>query len=117
MGIYDAVIYKKSHQKDSLYEKIQDSLPEGWKLTETDAWLQMQTPGGQLAEQGWKGHVSAVWYEAESIAERVMPELIGQKCSFKIVKNISILQIINDCHYPMSGANKFITFYPETEEK
>ncbi len=117
MGIYDAVIYKKSHQKDSLYEKIQDSLPEGWELTETDAWLQMQTPGGQLAEQGWKGHVSAVWYEAESIAERVMPVLIGQNCSFKIVKNIAILQIINDCHYPMSGANKFITFYPETEEK
>lgn len=117
MEIYGAEISKNAHLKDGLYERIQGGLPEGWEITETYAWLQMQPPGIQLAEQGWKGHVSAVWYEAERIAKQVMPVLAGQNCIFKIVKNKSILRMINDCHYPMSGANKFITFYPETEEK
>jgi len=117
MGIYDAEISKNAHLKDSLYERIQGNLPNGWTIAETRTWLQLQPPGAQLAGQGWKGHVSAVWYEAERITERVMPVLAAQSCVFKIVKNKSILRKINDCHYPMSGANKFITFYPETEEK
>lgn len=117
MGIYDAEINKKVCLRDSLYERIQDALPAGWEITETPAWLQMQPTGAALAEQGWKGHVSAVWYEAEKIAEQVMPILTGEDCVFKIVKNQSVLRMINDCHYPLSGANKFITFYPQTEEK
>lgn len=116
MGINDAEINKNANRQDSLYEKIQAARPEGWEITETPVWLQLQPAGARLVEQGWKGHVSAVWYEAEKIAERVMPVLSGQGCIFKIVKNSSILRVINDCHYPMSGANKFITFYPETEE-
>lgn len=116
MGINEAEINKNANRKDSLYEKIQAARPEGWEITETPVWLQLQPAGARLVEQGWKGHVSAVWYEAEKIAERVMPVLSGQGCIFKIVKNSSILRVINDCHYPMSGANKFITFYPETEE-
>lgn len=52
MGLYDAEISKKAHQKDSLYEKIQNGLPCGWELTETEVWLQMQPPGEQFAEQG-----------------------------------------------------------------
>ncbi len=58
MGIYDAEISKNAHLKDSLYERIQGDLPNGWIIAETRTWLRLQPPGAQLAGQGWKGHVS-----------------------------------------------------------
>lgn len=117
MEMYDAAIKDSALIKDSLYEMIQQNLPIDWNERETQIWIQMEIPGKQFPEQGWKGHVSALWYEAEKVAEHVIPILIRYGCTFKIVKNKSILRLINDCHYPMSGANKFITFYPVGEEQ
>lgn len=113
---YDVDISNHSYIQDNLYKLIQDNQPEEWEKTETETWIQLIPQGVKLPSQGWKVHVSALWYEAERIANCVMPVLFKHQCGFKLVKNKLILRIINDCHYPMCGANKFITCYPVTPE-
>lgn len=117
MKVYDAAIEKNSFLKDGLYETIQNCLPKTWERRETQMWIGASRTDSRLPEQGWKGHVSALWYEAEKLAMRVIPVLTAHGCAFKLVKNRQLLRLVNDCHYPMSGANKFITFYPDTEKQ
>lgn len=114
---YDVDISNHSYIQDNLYKLIQNNQPEGWEETETEIWIQLMPKEINLPSQGWKIHVSSLWYEAEMIAKCVMPVLIRHECGFKLVKNKSILRIINDCHYPMSGANKFFTCYPVSSEQ
>lgn len=100
---------------DKLTEKIYSLIPNEWEVINENPWL-MAIPNHNIPVQGWKGHTSSLLWDAIEVAKIAIPILVRKNCAFKIVKNFKLVEIINGIHYPMSGANKFITFYPQNED-
>lgn len=99
---------------DDLTESIYELVEELHEVVDSTPWLVINIKNIKLNDQGWKGHISTRVIDSIGIAKIAIPILIKNKCSFKIVKNIKQLSVINGLNYPVSGANKFITFYPST---
>lgn len=109
-------IINRNNESDSLTDEIYSLIPKEWSIIDENPWLMVMNKESRLLTQGWKGHISAVLWDATQIAEIAIPILVKKQCSFKIVKSKKLLTIINDIHFPVSGANKYITFYPQSEE-
>ncbi|WBW97575.1 class III lanthionine synthetase LanKC N-terminal domain-containing protein [Oceanirhabdus sp. W0125-5] len=115
--LYFQNILNRFDEKDILTEKIYSLIPETWNIIDENPWLMSSPKNNKLPFQGWKGHISVILRDAMKIADIAIPILVKNQCSFKIVKSSNLLSVINDVHFPVSGANKYITFYPSSENK
>lgn len=99
------------------YKKIieeTDSRFKGIKVKEDNDWYYFNITNNLLS-QGWKGHLSSQVIYATKTIKLAIPIFFNNACSFKIVKDKNSLKKLNDFHYPLFSANKFITFYPKDE--
>lgn len=116
MNFFFQNVLDVSSDKDKLTEKIYSIIPKEWEIVEEVPWLITKPNNGEcFPEQGWKGHISATIADSIKIIEIALPILIKYQCSFKILKNLKLLSVVNDINYPVAAANKFITFYPTNE--
>jgi len=102
-------------QEDDLTDSIRSFYNSDWEMIEKKPWIQFDFIGNSLPVQGWKCHVSTTRDNAIITVCSVVPVLMNEKCNFKIVATFAGVDIINDAHYPISGAGKFITVYPQNE--
>jgi hypothetical protein len=67
---------------------------------------------GSCPDQGWKLHVSATPWSAQSVLERSLPILLEYGVGCKIVSTRMQLLLLNNGQYGPSQVGKFITVYP-----
>ena len=115
-AFYDVFNYDYSMLIDELSSTIKGFKNDKWMISAEAPWFFFSKKNEILPEQGWKGHISARKRDAIEIVNMAFPILMKYGCQFKVLMNFMLLDMINDGHYPMGGANKFITFYPKDED-
>lgn len=79
------------------------------------AWTYVFHPAAAMPIQGWKLHVSASAWSAESVLERALRVLLAEPTNFKVASSPSVLRLLNRGEYGLSQIGKFITVYPTDE--
>lgn len=103
---------------DELLKEVKNFLPNEWNIKKEKLWYYASPPSIiHIPLQGWKIHISATILTAKEILKRVVPILIEKITSFKFVVDLDILKFINSKNSNRASSGKFITIYPETEER
>lgn len=87
----------------------------GWTLHSDGHWLVVRDPEIASPDQGWKLHISAHIYSAETVLERVLPVLIAERACFKVASTPHQLIKLNQGEGGLSQVGKFMTVYPLNE--
>ncbi|MGV9699402.1 class III lanthionine synthetase LanKC [Streptomyces sp. NPDC003470] len=99
------------------YAAATEPVPAGWQRGESGDWLALRPVDAELPAQGWKIHVSACLDNAESVLERVRRHCFEQGVAFKFVPSRYLLHQRNAKYADRAGSGKFITVYPEDEDR
>ncbi|MFE2294790.1 class III lanthionine synthetase LanKC [Streptomyces sp. NPDC059452] len=97
---------------DSRYRLATDPPPPGWRRESVGLWSSLVPEHAQLAEQGWKIHVSTVPGEAEATLRDTARVCLRYGVPFKFLRSARALALMADKHMNRSGAGKFIAVYP-----
>ncbi|MCD9900852.1 class III lanthionine synthetase LanKC [Streptomyces sp. MT29] len=89
--------------------------PEGWRRVRGGLWTSLLPEGRELAEQGWKIHVSTVPEEAEATLRDTARICLAHGVPFKFLRSERALLLMSDKYMARSGAGKFLTLYPPDE--
>jgi len=114
---YETIIEKHKKIHDEFTNYIMNICQSNYNGIEGATWYHFEPLSVESSKtvQGWKGHISCVISESFEIFNLVSLILFKHNCSFKVAKNLKILGVLNEIHYPISGANKFMTFYPSND--
>ena len=121
--ILDAQITRRYQDLDGQYRNALSSCVSGlgsewavrWRQTGEVAWCQIAYKGNVLPSQGWKIHVSASASEAVSLCEDVVPWLVSQRVTCKIVADIDSIVRINSGLAGETQTGKVLTVYPSDD--
>ncbi|MFD8118002.1 class III lanthionine synthetase LanKC [Streptomyces microflavus] len=97
---------------DSRYRLDTDPPPAGWRREAVGLWTSLVPEQAELAEQGWKIHVSTVPDEAEATLRDTARICLDHGVPFKFLRSTRALSLMADKHMNRSGAGKFIAVYP-----
>lgn len=97
---------------DSRYRLDTDPPPAGWRREAVGLWTSLVPEHAELAEQGWKIHVSTVPDEAEATLRDTARICLSHGVPFKFLRSTRALSLMADKHMNRSGAGKFIAVYP-----
>ncbi|MFF0057184.1 class III lanthionine synthetase LanKC [Streptomyces microflavus] len=97
---------------DSRYRLDTDPPPAGWRREAVGLWTSLVPEHAELAEQGWKIHVSTVPGEAEATLRDTARICLSHGVPFKFLRSTRALSLMADKHMNRSGAGKFIAVYP-----
>ncbi|MFJ2203944.1 class III lanthionine synthetase LanKC [Streptomyces microflavus] len=97
---------------DSRYRLDTDPPPAGWRREAVGLWTSLVPEHAELAEQGWKIHVSTVPDEAEATLRDTARICLSRGVPFKFLRSTRALSLMADKHMNRSGAGKFIAVYP-----
>jgi hypothetical protein len=93
--------------------------PTGWRIESATGLSQPlvcaynnHTP---TPEQGWKLHVSAYGVSADRVLRSVLPVLLAEKATFKVIGSVRWLDDLNWGSAGLSQIGKFITVYPQDD--
>ncbi|MFJ7193515.1 class III lanthionine synthetase LanKC [Streptomyces bacillaris] len=89
--------------------------PEGRRRVRNGLWTSLLPEGRELAEQGWKIHVSTVPEEAEATLRDTARICLAHGVPFKFLRSEQALLLMSDKYMARSGAGKFLTLYPPDE--
>ncbi|WP_127469467.1 class III lanthionine synthetase LanKC [Streptomyces sp. B27] len=89
--------------------------PEGRRRVRSGLWTSLLPEGRELAEQGWKIHVSTVPEEAEATLRDTARICLAHGVPFKFLRSEQALLLMSDKYMARSGAGKFLTLYPPDE--
>lgn len=87
-----------------------------WTILPGGVWTYCRPPGYEIQPHGWKIHVSAVPVTARETLDRVVPILLEEGVAFKFAADPRIMRLLTSKNWPRTGAGKFITIYPQSEE-
>ncbi|WP_262705773.1 MULTISPECIES: class III lanthionine synthetase LanKC [Streptomyces] len=93
---------------------VESRPPDGWEVASDDSWTTFHPKGSELAEQGWKVHVSAVSEDAEKTMDIVAAYCFAQRTPFKVLTRPKVYLRMNSKYAPRGGSGKLITLYPPT---
>ncbi|WP_133878575.1 protein kinase domain-containing protein [Paractinoplanes brasiliensis] len=83
----------------------------GAEVLEENVWTYVSF-GGELPEQGWKIHVSAIPARAEATISTVARICAGTKTDFKYLRSRSMLDLMNSKYAHRGSSGKFVAIYP-----
>lgn len=89
--------------------------PEGRRRVRNGLWTSLLPEDRELAEQGWKIHVSTVPEEAEATLRDTARICLAHGVPFKFLRSEQALLLMSDKYMARSGAGKFLTLYPPDE--
>ncbi|MFF2716796.1 class III lanthionine synthetase LanKC [Streptomyces sp. NPDC058011] len=89
--------------------------PGGWRRVRGGLWTSLLPEDRELAEQGWKIHVSTVPEEAEATLRDTARICHAHGVPFKFLRSEQALLLMSDKYMARSGAGKFLTLYPPDE--
>lgn len=105
-----------------LFGTARREIPEGWDAARIGDWLTL-TPldaaGNPLPgpAQGWKIHASANRANADRIAAIVWDYCVPRRIPFKFVPGPQLLHLRNTKYAGRDTSGKFVTVYPDGEER
>jgi len=94
----------------------QRHVDSSWEMKKGGYWTRFEPKEGKRREQGWKIHLSASEHTAQRVLELALPVLVGARVSFKFCSDPTILKLSLNKNAPRTGAGKFVTLYPVTDE-
>lgn len=80
-------------------------------------WIGVSYESIQLPEQGWKLHLAASPATAEQLLHCVLPLLLSEGVSFKVLSSLQDLEQLNNGSAGLSQIGKFLTIYPRHDEE
>lgn len=88
-----------------------------WDVSTDGLWCSV-TPSEHVGRsQGWKLHVSATVSSAQEVLARAVPLLLQTSSAFKFASTLAYVGQLNARHTPRGHSGKFITVYPQNDEK
>jgi len=78
-------------------------------------WIHVVNERVPMPGQGWKLHVSASNESARQVLRCVLPVLLAEVATFKVLSSIHLLDGLNQGHGGLSQIGKFITVYPHDD--
>ncbi|WP_405723248.1 class III lanthionine synthetase LanKC [Streptomyces sp. NBC_01537] len=91
--------------------------PPGWRRSGRGLWTSLIPVGVQPAEQGWKIHVSATPETAEATLDTAARICLARGVPFKFLRSTSALLFVTGKNMSRSSSGKFVTVYPEDDER
>ncbi|WP_246179119.1 class IV lanthionine synthetase LanL [Actinomadura decatromicini] len=88
----------------------------GRVVTPVGMWLDVDDPGFQPPEQGWKLHVSAHPAALAETLRRAVPVLTAAPCRFKVIRSHEHLDELNSVQTPPGAVGKAMTVYPAPDQ-
>lgn len=101
---------------DELMAVVREQAGEGWVLRPGGFWSYSTPRGYRHRVQGWKIHVSSTRGNAAETLRRVVPVLVEEQTPFKFCSDTRMVALSTGKNWPRSGAGKFITVYPRSDE-
>jgi serine/threonine protein kinase len=88
-----------------------------WQLKAGDFWCHVRPSGAQLRQQGWKLHLSATPLSAPLVLARSIEVLLRYRCAFKFAGTLARVEELVAPRYDRGGGGKFITVYPDLDDR
>lgn len=88
-----------------------------WDIKTGGFWTYCRPKALQYRIQGWKIHISGMRTSAIEVLERIAPLLIAENVPFKFCSDLRMVRLSTSKNWPRTGAGKFITIYPENEDR
>lgn len=92
-------------------------LPSGWDAGRRGVWQVLGPRDRQVADQGWKIHVSAGLDNAARVLRTTFDYCIPRDIAFKFLIDARVLLARNSKYAPRQASGKLITIYPGDEDE
>ncbi|QIS14977.1 class IV lanthionine synthetase LanL [Nocardia arthritidis] len=98
-------------------ERLAAAWLEGWSVRVDEIWCLLRPPGYVQREQGWKLHLSCTPASAAEVLDRALDVLLRAGCQFKFASTPERVRELTGGRYTRGGAGKFITVYPDDDDR
>lgn len=95
---------------------VREHVDSTWKVLPGGYWTRCWPKDTHL-EHGWKIHLAASPQTAVELLQRTVPVLVRHRISFKFCADTFMLRLSLNKNAPRTGAGKFVTVYPDSEEQ
>jgi tRNA A-37 threonylcarbamoyl transferase component Bud32 len=102
---------------DSYFAATNQKAPSGWTRQLHGLSVSLRSDAQMLPDQGWKIHVSATPTNAENIVDLVWNYCIKNQIAFKFLRSRSAVMLASSKYWSRSASGKFITLYPDSDDK
>ncbi|UUM21891.1 class III lanthionine synthetase LanKC [Mycoavidus sp. SF9855] len=92
-------------------------IPKKWKSIHQGIWNHCYSPLHTLPTQGWKIHLSATPYNARTVLATAIPMLVEMDTAFKFAADRAIFSMMTGKNWARGSSGKFITIYPQDEDR
>jgi tRNA A-37 threonylcarbamoyl transferase component Bud32 len=98
---------------DPVAQLVRTGVGAGYLVTDGPVWLMVTPAGAELAQHGWKLHVSARAAALPDLVRAILPVLVGANCTFKLARTCQVLAELNDGVSSPATVGKAVTIYPD----
>ncbi|WP_437752129.1 class III lanthionine synthetase LanKC [Sorangium sp. So ce1389] len=99
-------------------ELVKRLLPDGWTVGEgRGPWCEAHPSKLQVPDAGFKIHLSTAHESAREMLAAVVPLLVEEGASFKVLVDEQILDLGNSTFWGRGACGKFVTIYPADVEQ
>jgi len=102
---------------DTYYDHVTELLPSVWRMKQDYFWTYVHPRETNTLIQGWKIHVSTLPERALQTLEKVLAICVKEETEFKFASDPKILRQLLSKNCSRSSSGKFITIYPQSNEK
>lgn len=92
-------------------------MPSSWPLHRRGLWYIADPPGTELPVQGWKLHVSARPEQSARVLRAALPVLRDANVHFKFLLDPASVALTSSKLFPRGSSGKFITVYPDGDDR
>ncbi|MET9913387.1 class IV lanthionine synthetase LanL [Streptomyces sp. NPDC006476] len=90
---------------------------DGWEIVEEEFWCRVHPTGHPSRVQGWKLHLSATALSAPEVLYRSARVLVHHGCAFKFAARSQDVETLTSSRYDRAQCGKFITAYPQDDDR
>jgi hypothetical protein len=116
----DGMVEPDLEYADAL-QSLLDSLDDSWLVHSRRSgnlcWYQVECQGNVLPSQGWKIHISASTDDADGLSSSIVPWLIAQGATFKVLADRNSIFCVNSGQFGATQTGKIITVYPGSDDE
>ncbi|WP_437774746.1 class III lanthionine synthetase LanKC [Sorangium sp. So ce1097] len=95
-------------------ELVKGLVPEGWTVGDgPGVWCEAHPPEARVPDGGFKIHLSTTHDRARDLLAAVVPVLVEEGASFKVLVDERLLDLGNSTFWGRSATGKFVTIYPD----
>lgn len=98
-------------------ELVRSIVPDGWKVgDDPGVWCHIKSPENKMPDSGFKIHVSTTPDNARETLRAIVPVLVEEGTTFKVLVDEHILGLSNSQAWGRAACGKFVTIYPRDVE-